>query len=61
MKKIATMFLGLSLVVGSVPVFAADDAAKDTKATKTKTKKTGAAKVEGKKKGKTKKTTTDTK
>ena len=47
MKKLMTLMLGLSLVLGSTALFAGDDAGKDT----TKTKKA--------KKGK-KKSTTDT-
>src|SRR6266404_793251 len=43
MKKIAAMFLGLSMLVGTASLFA-DDAAKDTtKTKKTRAKKTGAA------------------
>ncbi len=57
MKKIAAMFLGLSMLVGTASLFA-DDAAKDTtKTKKTRAKKTGAAA----KKTKAKKTTEEKK
>ena len=51
MKKIAAMFLGLSLMLGATSMFAADDTTK--KSTKTKTSKS-------KSKSKTKKTDTST-
>ena len=51
MKKIAAMFLGLSLMLGTTSMFAADDTTK--KPTKTKTSKS-----KSKSKTKTKKTDT---
>ena len=47
MKKIAAMFLGLSLMLGATSMFAADDTTK--KPTKTKTKKTTKSKSKSKK------------
>lgn len=55
MKKIAAMFLGLSMLVGTASVFA-DEAKDATKTKKTRAKKTGAAK-----KTKAKKTTEEKK
>ena len=40
MKKIMSLMLGLSLVLGAVSMFAGDDAATTTKTKKTHTKKT---------------------
>jgi hypothetical protein len=57
LKKIAAMFLGLSMLVGTASLFA-DDAAKDT--TKTKKAKTK-AKPAGKKRANAKKTTEEKK
>ena len=56
LKKIAAMFLGLSMLAGTATLFA-DDAKDTTKTKKTRAKKTGAAA----KKVKTKKTTEEKK
>ena len=58
MKKIAAMFLGLSMMVGTASLFA-DDAAKDT--TKTKKSKTKTKSAASGKKAKSKKTTEEKK
>ena len=58
LKKIAAMFLGLSLMAGTATLFA-DDAAKDT--TKTKKTKAKSTKTASGKKAKAKKTTEEKK
>jgi hypothetical protein len=59
LKKIAAMFLGLSLLAGTATLFA-DDAAKDTTKTKKAKSKTKTAAASGKK-AKAKKTTEEKK